>query len=365
MSSPEAGGSAPQAAKGTKVPGIADTVARVEAELASFWATPDESEGAPVSKTRASTMTYVAVGSRAEVEGLEEQAEALSETHAGRSFMITVDGHLPPWEVQAEWSATCRRDGDVPICRDRVELRFGVAAADRSASVVTALALSDVPLLVEAAPGAPSAVADSLAEVADRLIVDSAELPLARVADLVRRTRGSIADRAAIRTYSWRELVARFFDEAPGAWRAINRVEIARSSGSRPDPAAPLLGWLASRLGWAFEAKDRARDARGQPVVIAVKDAGPAQDEPSGRRRIEAVHLWAEYDGAPLALICARAPEAPNAVVWTMVGARSAAHVHPLGRREETWVLSKAIDATEGDRVTREALLAGAAWSAL
>lgn len=344
---------------------IADTIARVEAELAHFWATPDESDGVPVTKTRASTLTYVAIGNEAEVQRLEEQAEALAETHAGRSFLLTVDGHVPPWEVQAEWSATCRRDGEVPICRDRVELRFGVAAAERSASVVTALALSDVPLVVEVASGAPSAVADALAAVCDRLIVDSAELAPARIAELARKGRGSLADRAVVRTHSWRDLVARFFDEVPGAIRAIRRVEIARSSGPKPDPAALFLGWIGSRLGWTFEARDRARDAAGQAVTLAVTDADPAHDEPSGRRRIEAVHLWTELGGAPLALTCARTPEAPDAVVWTMAGARSTAHVHPLGRRDETWVLSKAIDASEGDRATREASLAAAAWSGL
>lgn len=348
---------------------IAAAVARVEAELGGFWSTPDLTpEGLPVAKARASTMTYVAVGSRAEVERLEEQAEALAETHAGRSFLITVDGHLPPWEMKAEWSATCRRDGEVPICRDRVELCFGVAAADRAASVISALALSDVPLVVEAAPGAPPGVAEALIDICDRLIVDSAALPPARVADLARRSRGAMADRGFIRTHSLRDLVARFFDdphEAPGAWRAIRRVGIAREPGPGPDPAALFLGWLASRLGWAFESKHLARAADGAPVEIVLADAPKGiEGEPEGFRRLWSIHLEAELGGAPLALGCARIPEAPGTVRWTMAGARSAEHVHPLGRRDETWVLAKAIDAVEGDRVLREAAFAAAAWSA-
>ena len=345
---------------------IAKAVARVESELAAFWSTPDTGDdGVPVNKARASTMTYVAVGSRAEVERLEEQAEGLAETHAGRSFLITVEGRLPPWEMQASWSATCRRDGEVLICRDRVEITFGVAAAERAASVVGALALSDVPLLVEAAPGAPAGVAEALVDLGDRLILDSAVLPAARVAELVRRSRAGLADRAYIRTHSWRDLVARFFDEAPGAWRAIRRVTITRGAGEGSDPAALFLGWLASRLGWRFETRGLARDAAGAQVEIALADAPPVPAGEDPWRRLEAVQIEAELGGAPLTMGCARIPEAPGTVRWTLTGARSAEHVHPLGRREETWVLMKAIDAAPGDRVLREAELAAADWSAL
>jgi glucose-6-phosphate dehydrogenase assembly protein OpcA len=344
---------------------VSEAVARVESELAAFWSTPDVIDGGPVAKARASTMNFVAVGSREDVERLEAQAEDLAETHAGRTLLLTIDGHLPAWELKAEWSATCRRDGEVPICRDRVELTFGALAAERAASVADTLAISDVPVVVEAAPGAPAPFADMLAGICDRLIVDSAELPAPRIAQLIRRSRGPLADRAFVRTFSWRELTARFFDEAKGAWRAIRRVEIARSAGSGQDPAALFLGWLASRLGWTFETRDRARDASGQPVEIALTDGAPAGD-PAGRRRIDGVRLWTEHRGVPLALACVRLDEAHgNTVRWTIAGPIIAEHVHPLGYRDEAWVLMKAIDATEGDRVLREASLAAAAWSAL
>jgi glucose-6-phosphate dehydrogenase assembly protein OpcA len=344
---------------------IAEAVARVEAELAGFWSSPDMSDGEPVAKARASTMTFVAVGSRAEVEQIEQQAEALAETHAGRSFLIAVDGRLPPWDMQATWSAMCRRDGDVPICRDRVELTFGAAAAERAASVVAALALSDVPLVVEAAAGAPPALADALAAACDRLIVDSAELAPARAADLARRGPAAMGDRAFVRAFSWRELLARFFDEAPGAFRSVRRIEVVRSAGAKPDPAALLLGWLGSRLGWTFEARDRARDAAGYAVEIALADAPAFEGDPSGRRQLEAVRIRADHRGGPLDLACVRMPDAPGVVRWSMAGAVTASHVHQLGRRDETWVLAKAIDAAEADRVLKEALSAAAAWSAL
>jgi hypothetical protein len=48
---------------------------------------------------------------------------------------------------------------------------------------------------------------------------------------------------------------------------------------------------------------------------------------------------------------------------WTRSGGRTSAHEHALGRRGEDWVLVKAIDGTEGDRVYRETLTMAADWS--
>ncbi len=50
-------------------------------------------------------------------------------------------------------------------------------------------------------------------------------------------------------------------------------------------------------------------------------------------------------------------------VCWLRSGARESAHEHALGRRGEDWVLVKAIDAMESDRVYREALTMAADWS--
>ncbi|WP_437683856.1 glucose-6-phosphate dehydrogenase assembly protein OpcA [Sorangium sp. So ce131] len=354
---------------------IAEVIKRVESELAAFWASPDDSRDKPAVKTRASTMNFVAVGSRAEVERLKEQAQALAETHAGRTLLITIDDRLDPLCVQADWSAMCRRDGEVPICYDSVELSFGVAAAERVASVVSALTISDVTVIVELAPGAPNVLGDALAPVCDRLVFDSAETCIERLAAVARETKAPLADRAFVRTFSFRELVARFFDDMPEACRSIRRVEIARSAGSKPDPAALFLGWMGSRLGWTFEARGpaqaggpaavvgRARAADGAPIEIALVDGPPADEQAA--RRIDGVRLETSLGGKPLALGCVRLEKAPATVRWTMEGARSAEHLHPLGYRDETWVLTKTIDSLEGDRLLRDAVLAAASWSAL
>jgi glucose-6-phosphate dehydrogenase assembly protein OpcA len=341
---------------------VNEAVARVESELSAFWAAPDTSTGEAAVKVRAATMSFVVVASQAEAERLRAATEDLAQTHAGRAFLVGLDGRIAPWEAATDLYAVCRIDGSVPICYDRVEIMFGAMAAERAASVVRALALPEVPVVLEAAAGAPSLLIDALAPICDRVIVDSAHMPLARVAEVIERAGGPVADRAFVRTFSWRELTARFFDEAPSAARAIRRVTVGRTTGGKVDPTALFIGWLASRLGWSFNTNTKysATDAAGRPVEIALADE-PRADVPPGV--LTSVRIATEIDGAPLELRCART-DAPGIVRWTMEGARTLCHEHPLGFRDETWVLIKAIDALEGDRVFREAALAAADWSA-
>jgi glucose-6-phosphate dehydrogenase assembly protein OpcA len=336
---------------------VSEVVAQVEAQLGAFWAaTADEGGGV---KARASTMNFVAVSATAEVPHMREGIENLAETRAGRVFLTSVDGRLAPWDVEPDVSAVCHKEGDIVVCYDRIELHFGAMAAARAPSMLAALALGEVPTIVEVGKGAQATLVDALVRTADRVIVDSAHTPVARVADIAHKTTAPIADRAFVRAFSWRDLTASFFDEARGAERAIGRVEIARTPTDRADPAALLIGWLASRLGWRFEAADRAVDAEGMPVEILVKRAREGDIMPG---EIEAIRVVAAIDGRPLFCACER-KGGERAVRWTLSGARRSVREHALGFHDEGWVLRKAIDDTAADRAYREAAIAGAAWA--
>ena len=261
-------------------------------------------------------------------------------------------------------SAVCHKEGETVICYDRIELHFGAMAAARAPSVLSALSLSEVPTIVEVQRGAPAPLADGLARSADRIIVDSAHTPVRRIADIAVKTSAPVADRAFVRTFSWRELTARFFDEAAGSERAIGRVEIERTTADHKDPAALFLGWLASRLGWRFQSATSAIDAQGLPVDIAVHAPSAALDPhgllPAGE--IAAVRLVSALANRPLFCTCER--RATERVVrWVLSGPRTSVHEHALGFRDEGWVLAKAIDSVEGDRVYRDAVVAAAEWS--
>jgi hypothetical protein len=309
-------------------------------------------------------MNFVVACTLAEVEGLRASIEVLAQTRAGRVFLLTVDGRLAPWDVESSVSAVCHKEGETVICYDRIELHFGAMAAARAPSVLSALSLSEVPTIVEVQRGAPAPLADGLTRAADRVVVDSAHTSVRRIADLAQKTRAPVADRAFVRTFSWRDLVARFFDEAPGAERAIGKIEIERTIAENKDPAAVLLGWLASRLGWRFESPTRAVDAKGFPVDIAVHAPGPELDPhgllPAGE--IAAIRMVSALDGRPLFCACER--KATERVVrWSLTGPRTIIHEHALGFRDESWVLTKALDSMEGDAIYRDAVLAAAEWA--
>ena len=337
---------------------VSEAVARVEAELNAFWSTASVGDEP---KARASTMNFVVIGGTAATDHLRDEIETLSHTRAGRAFLMTIDGHLAPWEVTSDVSAVCHKEGDSVVCYDRIELGFGAIAAQRAASVIGALVLAEVPTIIEAGAGAPTSLVEALVGRADRLIVDSADLGVRKVADLARKTAAPIADRAFVRTFSWRDLVARFFDDAVVATKAVTAIRVTRTSGWKHDPAALVLGWLGSRIGLRFESKQSAINGNGDRVTIELVDEAPA--DPLGPGEITAIHLTTWIDGMELSLSCARLAEDRHTVCWKREGARAGAHHHALGFREESWVLLKCIDATEGDRIYREAILAAADWS--
>jgi len=340
---------------------VGEALARIEGELAFFWSSPDEQAGAPMTKVRSSTMSFVFVAASAEMDRARETTDALVDTHPGRAFVLASDGRLAPWEVSYDVRAACRLDGGTtPICYDWIEMTFGAMACERAGSVVSALALAEVPVVVEIGRGAPRALLPSLLPRADRLIVDSAHTSAARIVEMLGSSGVPVGDRQFVRTYQWREFVARFFDDAGPALRSIREVTVGRTPGGATDPAALFLGWLGSRLGWSLEARDRARDRSGEAVRITLRD-DPREGLAPGQ--ITGVWIESSLEGQPLSLACVRDRENPKQVAWTQRGARVSTHEHALGHRDEAWVLVKAIDATEGDRVLREALVLAAPWS--
>jgi glucose-6-phosphate dehydrogenase assembly protein OpcA len=340
---------------------VNEALGRIEAELAAFWAAPDEQSGQPMMKVRASTLTYVVVTNQSELERAREATEHIVDTHPGRAFVLTADGRLAPWDVHHDVRMACRLDGgSQPICHDWLELTFGAMACDRAGSILGTLALPEIPVVVEIGRGAPRNIVSSVAHRADRLIVDTAHTSVARVAEIVGNIHCPIGDRQFIRTYTWRELIARFFDDALDSLDTIRKVTIGRTPGGATEPAALLLGWLGARLGWAFDSQREARDRQGKTVEIVLQDE-PIQGLDPG----ELTDVWIEatLGEAQLSLACKRRREHPSQVCWLRNGARTSAHEHALGRRGEDWVLVKAIDGTESDRIYREALTMAAEWS--
>ncbi len=343
-----------------------DTVAAIERELASIWSAPDPATG--VAKVRATTLNYIAATPPSDLDALREMTDQIAETHAGRVLLTWVDGRLEPWSLWHEVSGVCRPSAGTSVCNDRVEIGFGAVAAERAASVMRSLVVPEVQVVGEVIASAPSLLVHAVVDVADRVVVDSRRMRLGPIADLCQRTRGSLADRAWVRTFSWRELVARFFDEAPLLVRSIRRVRVRRA---RPvvggaDPAHLLLGWLASRLGWSELGRGVARRPDGGAVEVLIEEE-PASGIEAGELASIVIEAG-DGDGAVRCEVARKADGDANtrrSVHWSRAGggvSRDVAHDMALGHRDETWVLVKAIEATEGDVVYKQALLTGAKW---
>jgi hypothetical protein len=179
-------------------------------------------------------------------EWREEAAEALAglaEGHPSRTLLL-----FPQPEAADGISARALIEcyevpfSDRHLCNEVVELRLRGNRAQAPASVVLPLLLPDLPVFLRWR-GRPPFATDQfgqLAELVDRLIVDSAEWPdvpgaYEELDDVFERTATS--DIAWRRTLPWRESLARAWPDLPD--------RIAAPSAE----AALVAGWLRSRAG--------------------------------------------------------------------------------------------------------------------
>ncbi len=337
---------------------VSDALAAIESELQRVWAPPDESSQEPV-KVRAAMLTYVVVTPRSELDRWVEAADQLTASRPGRALVVCVDGRLDPGDLKGDVSAICRADGaGSSTCSDRIALSFGAMAAERAASVIGTLALPELPMVVELAPEAPAVLARSVGSRASRIVVDTQRMSMASLEGALRGARAVTADRGWVRSYSFRELLARLFDDEPAELQHVRRVTVSHRPGTGCHPHV-LVGWLASRLGWSLEPGGRVRGPHGDVTVTIASD--PRDDVEPGA--ITLLRLETEGPAGALVASCARA-ETPGAALLTLEGARPRAHRHALGFRDETWVAERAIDANEGDAVYAQALSAAIQFAA-
>lgn len=159
-------------------------------------------------------------------------------------------------------------------------------------NAVAALRLSSLPTLVWWRGGSAETL-DSVATLADRLVLD-AESPQAAwrlVPALARRT--AVSDLRWTRLTRWRALMAQFFDvpEVRAVASSFRRLEVA---GADPHILRLFAGWLTSSLGWTSDVSIELQHA---PAPIArVRLSNGAQElllalAPSGTCVETAAHV--------------------------------------------------------------------------
>jgi glucose-6-phosphate dehydrogenase assembly protein OpcA len=257
-------------------PGKGVDVNKIEKELAALWSGANETGEAThdAGVTRACALNLIVYTTPWEDRGkLEELLDQINQQHPGRTLIMVVyrDSETP--RLEGYVSMRCRLLGSngKQICGEQVTIEAGGPLVETAATAVAPLLVPDVPVFLwwNDIPHYEDKLFDRLSQMADRIIIDSAEFDhpyddLLRLAQTISGKSQSIrfSDLNWGRLTSWRTLLASFWDvpDYRPLLDEIDRVEIKyRSPKDAPEAIAPrallLVGWLASRLGWEVGGK--------------------------------------------------------------------------------------------------------------
>ena len=308
----------------------------------------------------------------------------LADRHPSRAIVILADRAPTRAEVDIELHCHVPHgDATAQISYEQILARVKGDADERIASVVIPLLVPDLPVFLwwTGTPPQDARRFDDLLELADRLIVDSADfarpdrtLPLIAELAVAQRHRGfGVTDLNWTRLTPWRELIAAFFDSA--AWRPyLDRVVGVRIGSGvdmdgrdiHPSQALMLVGWLASRLAWHAVETLAPSEAGGLLFRMSRGDGEPiaVRVRPRFERGIEAgdtsgVRVQARLDGALAEFVLKRAPDPHHATATVVVdGDTRSTRVVPLPSPEIDQLLREELSIVGSDQVFEDALRA-------
>ena len=248
-------------------------IADVERQLAEL-----RYENGSAPELRTSVLTHIAWVPPQWREAAEAVLEDLRERHPSRTIALFPDPQCELDQIDAEVAIeTFELPGlERQVATEVVRLRLCNGRTDRPASIVLPLLISALPVFLRwrGQPDFYGGPFEQLADVADRLVVDTTEwdgLPgafedLAQFFDLV-----AVSDIAWARTLRWRQAVAALWPEV------ADSVDL-RVEGPQAD-ALLLAGWLRSRLGHEVSLEhDEAEALRA--VSFGGREIEPVADEP-------------------------------------------------------------------------------------
>lgn len=244
-------------------------VNKIEKQLASMWSNAggSEKEGTRTGVTRACTQNLIVYTTPSEDrEQLEDLLSRMNEEHPGRTLILVADRETWTPRLEAYVSMRCRLLGATgkQICGEQVTIEAAGPHVETAATAVAPLLVPDLPVYLwwKDIPHYEDKLFDRMAQMADRLVIDSAAFDhphddLLRLAAAIASRRMRVSDLNWSRLSSWRTLLASFWDvpEYRSLLNSIDRVEIKhRAPHHAPGEITPkallLAGWLAARLGW-------------------------------------------------------------------------------------------------------------------
>jgi glucose-6-phosphate dehydrogenase assembly protein OpcA len=368
------------------------TVRAVEAELARLWtaATTETGQGDGLVVTekgmphaRTSVLNLIVTAAdQTTTDRILEILLSLGARHPSRAIVLQADPTAEGDTLDARIRTHCR-DGDNDggrICFEQLALTVRGEAARHLDGIVAPLVIHDLPTDVWW-PGDPpfnDAVFNQLVEMADRLVVNSADfgdLPggLKRLG--VIRRRSGVGDIAWERLAPWQELTAQFFD-APRFRRYLPNLSRLRikyavgdtpAVGTRSPEAGALLyaGWIATRLAWR-RARSREGVANGgmgmilegryEMVDIGIEPVA-TNDLPPGE--LLSVRLRAFGEAGSAEFIIDR-PATEATIVTNADGMTALLRRIPLEAESEAEVLRRQLVLDQRDPLYEDALRAAA-----
>lgn len=231
----------------------------------------------------------VTVLERQRADAVDRLVAELSAPHPMRAILLHLNSGHGDATLDAAITADAHRlVSGFPVQREQVLLRVRGPVVDHLASLVEALLVPDIPTFVwwSGRSELDRRALDQVIEVADVLVVDSAELdrPVEALRHLgaltgasppsptLRGGRIGVKDLRWSRLRPWRDAIGQFF--APASRQhllaGVHKVS-CESAGSNPGSrvgAALLAGWVAAALGWRFVSVG----AAGEPATEAVAE---------------------------------------------------------------------------------------------
>jgi glucose-6-phosphate dehydrogenase assembly protein OpcA len=246
-------------------------VVAIERELVTLW--KDASGGtadpnsAPV--VRACSLNFIVVTEdEKEVDELTEMVGEVTLEHPARIFLVAANRRSGTPKLDAWISARCSLPvpGGKQVCCEQINLTASGADANKIPSIVTSLLVSDVPsvLLWKGRVDANDSILQSLAQVVDRILIDSSEDASPETSLLAwcgfikaHSAHTTFGDLAWTHLTAWRSVVANAFN--PSEMRAhlanIASLTIEYSSTSAPrhsglSQSLLLASWVTQKLKW-------------------------------------------------------------------------------------------------------------------
>ena len=251
-------------------PRAIDVVA-IERELTQLWKrATDESDDARAPVVRACALNLVVLTDDvARLRPVERLVGDVTLEHPARIFLIHADrsGQRPSLDAWISARCSVPVPGEKQVCCEQITLRGVGGECEKIPSVVASLLVPDVPsvLLWKAGIGDDGTLMPELAELVDRVLIDSSDEPepvtllLSWGAFVVSRHAQVLSgDLAWTHLTAWRSAMAQTFgpDETRLLLGEIGSVAVTVSTSTSPvhsgtSQAFLLLAWLSDRLHWS------------------------------------------------------------------------------------------------------------------